>query len=155
MYRKLGIPLQSEYYTYSFSHLLSSSKRPRTHFIHEGKSGFSGVTLPADKDSRSTLQGTLRFALYAVCYLYLLALATWHRWTGAPTGAVKDWTRRVGRGTWGGWIGSGWEEFVQDVLFTLFGAVFTCSDQQLEEIDARLLLGTRPSFDSSKPRLTC
>lgn len=80
---------------------------------------------------------------YALCYLYLLALAGAHRWTGAPAGPLKAWTRATARGRPGcpAWVASCWEQFVREMLYTLFGAVLTCSDQQLDDVDAGLMLG--------------
>jgi hypothetical protein len=140
MYRKLGIKLQPTYYTYSFSHLRAEGERPRTHFLHQGRSGLASLALPAG-GLRTKVAGVLRLVQYALCYLYLLVLAYAYRETGSPGGSVAAWAAETGRGRWVDWIAVRWEQFVREMLYTLFGAISSASDQQLENVDIGLFLG--------------
>lgn len=140
MYRKLGIKLQPTYYTYSFSHLRAERERPRTHFLHQGRSGLASLALPAG-GLRTKITGVLRLVQYALCYLYLLVLAYAYRETGSPGGSVAAWAVETGRGRWVDWVAIRWEQFVREMLYTLFGAISSASDQQLEKVDIGLFLG--------------
>jgi len=126
-------------FTYSFSHLLSTSPPTmETHFLY---SGSSGLALPSLPSSSSGFTSIGRLLVYAISYFYLLLLASsfWlFRW---PGGTVEEWTRKVGRGVWGGWVGSRWEGFVEQILGGLFGAVGTCRDQDVGSLEVGLLLG--------------
>ena len=126
-------------FTYSFSHLLSTSPTTmRTHFLYEGS---NGLALPSLPSSASRITSIGRLLVYAVSYLYLILLAFSYWLLRWPGGTVEEWTRKVGRGVWGGWIGSRWEGFVEEILGGLFGAVGTCRDQDVGDLGVGLLLG--------------
>lgn len=152
MYRKLGIKLQPTYYTYSFSHLLTKGERPKTHFLHQGRSGLASLALPAG-DLRTKLSGVLRLVQYALCYLYLLILAYAYQATGSPGGSVATWAADTGRGRWFDWVANRWEQFVREILYTLFGAISSASDQQLANVDIGLFLGAPGADNTFKLRL--
>ncbi|KAL7414183.1 hypothetical protein BDY24DRAFT_414404 [Mrakia frigida] len=138
LYKSLFIPIKRMAFDYSFSHLDSTSPPTMsTHFLYEGSNGLALPSLPASS-SRFTSLG--RLLTYALSYLYLLLLSFsfWlFRW---PGGTVEEWTRKVGRGIWGGWVGSQWEKFVEEILGALFGAVGTCRDQDVGGLEVGLLL---------------
>lgn len=145
MYRSLGIPYEPTSFHYSFSHLLPSRTDPfhlDTHFIHSGSSGWSIPSVPSASSLSTFLRALGRLVAYGFCYIYLVALAVSYRWTGSPSGEVREWTKKTGRDLVGGWLGEVWEEFVREVLFSLFGAVGTCSDEEIERMEVGLILGS-------------
>lgn len=136
LYQSVFIPIQSKAFTYSFSHLLPTSTA--TYFTFEGSSGAARPSLPSTVPLLTALS---RLLVFAVSYAYLLLLAFSYRLTGWPGGTVSEWTANVSRRVWGGWVGSHWEEFVQEIIIVLFGAVGTCTDQDTGDLHIGLVLG--------------
>ncbi|CED83704.1 hypothetical protein [Phaffia rhodozyma] len=135
MYRSLGISISPTSFSYSFSHHIPLT----THFIHSGASGLSIPALPTTSSPFSFTRALLRLLGYALGYVYLLILTIWYSWTGMGGGEVGDWMRRTGKHTWGSLIGSAWEGFIKEIVFSLFGAVATCSDAEIERMDVGLI----------------
>jgi len=134
-------------FDYSFSHLTSTSPTTmETHFLYAGANGLARPSLPSSSSLFTSIGRLLTYAL-SYFYLLLLSLSFWIlRW---PGGTVEEWTRKVGRGVWGGWVGRKWEGFVDEILGGLFGAVGTCKNQDVGGLEVGLLLGEShpPSLD--------
>lgn len=136
LYQSLLIPMTPVAFDYSFSHLKDTTVKAR--FLYQGSNGLAFPSLPSGVSALTSLG---RLLAYAISYLYLLLLSVSYWLFGWPGGTVKNWTKKVGREVWGSWIGSRWEEFVEEILVVLFGAVGTCSDQDVAAMDVGLILG--------------
>ncbi|ORX41148.1 hypothetical protein BD324DRAFT_648038 [Kockovaella imperatae] len=140
LYRHLGLSFTSADFTFSFSRLhapsplrsASHSNRPTisTYFIHSGSSGLSLPSFPHKAYSSfiALLRHSVRWTIFAVCYICLLVLSfiSWHtllplpRTLSALLDSISDLPilyRIIG-------------EFIHEIFVPIFSAVgtMTCSD---------------------------
>ena len=132
LYRKLGVPVKKNNYTFSFA----TTARPRSPFLlYNGHSGLRGVSLPSQSLSLAALVAHVRLLVpLVVSYLALLALSLFHYVCGHlhdPGHALSIEPLQV-------WLDRHTRlidpTFVDAILLSLFSAMTTSSRGRVQEV---------------------
>lgn len=144
LYKHLQLELRPTWFTFSFSHLTSSSAKPTkpqrhrttghstsssTYFIYSGGSGLSLPTLPSAAWRSTFGLITALFTVFynAVCFIILLVLsaATYHGLLGSP--ASSPWC--LGDFVDVPFMGRLYSPFIHNILVPIFSAVGTMTSE--------------------------
>ncbi|OCF42573.1 hypothetical protein I317_03557 [Kwoniella heveanensis CBS 569] len=154
LYRRLGLPVVSADYTFSFSSPLS------TYFIHSGSSGLSIPSLPSNALSSpfALVHHVLTFLGVAICYLLLLVLSfmAWHDLLpsaiSSPELTLRGFTAHLSNFLarpitipvirYAPWtpLGETFEFFIAQIVLPLFSSVGTMTSADVWNLPVRVIL---------------